>query len=30
WGLKPVPGKVYQYKKIKNLSIEKIENGEVL
>lgn len=30
WGLKPVPGKVYQYKKIKDLSIEKIENGEVL
>ncbi len=30
WGLKPVPDKVYQYKKIKNLSIEKIENGEVL
>ncbi|MDQ9951468.1 MULTISPECIES: acyl-CoA desaturase [Acinetobacter] len=30
WGLKPVPDKVYQYKKIKNLSVEKIENGEVL
>ncbi len=30
WGLKPVPEKVYQYKKIKNLPIEKIENGEVL
>ncbi|WP_151767881.1 acyl-CoA desaturase [Acinetobacter oleivorans] len=30
WGLKPVPDKVYQYKKIKDLSIEKIENGEVL
>ncbi|MFH4081912.1 hypothetical protein WAJ09_21295, partial [Acinetobacter baumannii] len=24
------PEKVYQYKKIKNLPIEKIENGEVL
>ncbi|MBO8215208.1 acyl-CoA desaturase [Acinetobacter nosocomialis] len=30
WGLKPVPNKVYQYKKIKDLPIEKIENGEVL
>jgi ribulose 1,5-bisphosphate synthetase/thiazole synthase len=29
-GLKPVPNKVYQYKKIKDLPIEKIENESVM